>query len=94
MSFWKRKHHSTRKQVVAKDWEFGEKGLLVRGHNGTFWDDEIFHILIGYITVHLCTYQTVYLKRVNYAVCKLYLNKPNTNNIDIYNIHLKCAYMH
>ena len=53
MSFWKRKHHSTRKQVVAKDWEFGEKGLLVRGHNGTFWDDEIFHIFFFFSNIFI-----------------------------------------
>lgn len=46
----------------------------------------VYYILVVVVVTQLCsllkTYQTVYLKRVKFSVCRLNLNKPDLNKTE------------
>lgn len=63
------------KQCLGVD----DRGLTGRGQRGLSEVVEMLHILTGewfiWLSVLVKTYQTVYLGPVQFAICKLYLNK-------------------
>lgn len=62
------------------------EGRDSKGHEGTLTVMEICCVLVVVVVTQLYslvkTYQTLYLKRVNFNVCKLNLNKPELNKTE------------
>lgn len=55
----------------------GVKGreLTAKGHENTFWSDEIVYIMTGVLVIQLYTLvqtRIAYLKLMNFSVCQLY----------------------
>lgn len=70
---------------VAKGWDRADDSLQ-RGMSDLFYEMEIFHILIfggGYTDVYICqNHWILHMKRVNFTIHKLYLNRLGFRNKD------------
>lgn len=53
--------------------------MTTKGHKETFGETEKFSTLIGMVVIRMFMFvrhhQCVYLKHVNFLICKLYFNK-------------------
>lgn len=70
MTFWKSQNHLLL-EAEAQGW-----GFTAEGHRGTFWGCWQYFVLCdgGYMTIYICQNSELYIKRVNFTACGLYLS--------------------